>query len=106
MTIDKELEKCGAKITAERFNEILLELLKAMYPGHSIDALLCDPHFALRYCEYIRMESRAVTLPSETILRRLANLRKRGDAPKTSAVKKALPRANQVAIAGELPLYR
>lgn len=105
MTIDKELEKCGAKLSAATFNELLLDLLRAMYPGHSIDALLCDPHLALRYCEYVRMESRATTLPSETILRRLANLRKRGDAPKTRGVDNAIPRANKVAVDGAYEMF-
>lgn len=104
MKIERELEKCGASVSVERFEEILIELLESMYPGHSIDALLSDPWLALRFCEYVRMECRATTLPSETICRRLANMRKRGVAPSTTGVDKEIPRANEATVNADLPL--
>jgi len=79
MKLEEELKLYGCGLSPEQFEKRLVDLLAAMYPNLNSEQLLYYPDLASRYCEAVRCSTRCPGLPDEMILRRLQNIRKRGE---------------------------
>lgn len=90
LLLDKELELYGCDWKAVDFNDLLIDLHTVMHPSWSTEELLYEPDQSKVYCDAVRARA-GKGLPNRMILRRLQNVRKRGDAPTTSRPKKRKP---------------
>lgn len=77
MKLEKELELYGSETDPGTFREVLQEVHAVMHPAWTAEQLLYHPRDAIRYCEAIRARA-GQGLPDEMVLRRLNNIRKRG----------------------------
>lgn len=82
MNLNDELELYGFFGGPERFRTLLLETLEEVFPGSTIDSILCQPSNALDYCKVVRKAIAAPRLLDAVILKALVNLRKVKRCPK------------------------
>jgi len=80
MKLEDELRQYDCCLSAEEFEEILEDVLRKHFPDLNTEQLLYYPDKAKRYCDLVREKTNCWKLPDEMILRRLQNIRKRGQS--------------------------
>lgn len=81
MTLAKELALYACDKDPAEFEDILCSLHVNMHPSWNVEELLYEPDQGKVYCDAVRARA-GKGLPNRVILRRLQNVRKKGEAPK------------------------
>lgn len=81
MQLKAVLKSYKCSDSPEKFRGRLIDMLQELFPGYTIDDLVCTPEDATRYCSSIREELDSAFMPDFEILKSLMNVRKRKDCP-------------------------
>lgn len=78
MRLESELSSVGARIEADDFRDMIVELFHAHHRNATVADILVRPKLAINFCKIVRRQARARKIDDEVILRTLLNQRKRG----------------------------
>lgn len=81
MRLAEELKNFRCPDSPQRFRQRLIEAIQRLFPGWTIDDLVCDPASAIRFCEAIRAETGCEGLYEVVILKPLMNIRRSKNCP-------------------------
>lgn len=78
------LQDAGCRMDPDEFCRRISRLFTDMFPGKTIEHVLCEPGDAVSLCWIARRKLGAPAIPDRVILWTLLNLRKRSKMPRTS----------------------